>query len=351
MTVAAVLLAAGHGTRMNSKTQKVLHPVGGQPMIEHVFAAAAAVTDLKPVVVVGSGEDGIRRLLGKSATYVVQAERLGTGHATMMAAPVLRDQAGQVIVTYGDMPLLRATSLARIVSQQAQSGAAIVMLTVLGEPTSTFGRVIRAGDGSVAEIVEVAEARQRPDAEALLAVRELNAGVYCFDGPWLWDNLDRLPLRQARDGEEYYLTDMVELAVTQGRPVEAVVGDDPDEFLGAGTRAELVAVEQAFRRRANRRWLEAGVTLIDPDTTFIDQNVTIGQDTVIWPNSYIQGNSSVGADCVVGPNTTIRDARIGDGCRVEQAVVEDTVLPDGACVRPFTHIQGHNLIGNEETHE
>ncbi|MDT8306878.1 MAG: NTP transferase domain-containing protein [Anaerolineae bacterium] len=348
MTVATMLLAAGHGTRMNSKTQKVLHAAGGQPMIVHVFQAAGEVSDLKPVLVVGAGEDGVRRLLGERATYVIQEERLGTGHATLMAEPVLRGRADQVIVTYGDMPLLRANSLAMLASRQRESGAAAVLLSFDGNPGSSFGRVIRAADGTVREIVEVAEARQREDSAALLAVRELNAGVYCFDGPWLWENLPELPLRQARDGEEYYLTDMVGLAVSQGRRVEAVVGDDPDEFLGAGTRAELVAVEQAFRRRANRHWLEAGVTLVDPNTTFIDQDVFIGQDTVIWPNSYIQAGSRVGNDCVIGPNTILRNARVGDGCYLEQVVVEDSEIAAGARIAPCTHLQGNHPAANEE---
>lgn len=344
MTVAAILLAAGHGTRMNSKIQKVLHDVGGQPMILHVFDAAEEVAGLPPVVVVGAGEEGVRDLLGSRAIYVVQEQRLGTGHATMVAEEVLRGRAGQVLVTYGDMPLLRASSLAGLVAQQAQSGAAITMLTVLGDTESTFGRVVRAEDGSVREIVEVAEARQRPDAAELLAIRELNAGVYCFDAAWLWDNLPHLPLRQARNGQEYYLTDMVGLAVAQGRCVVAVVGEDPDEFLGAGTRAELAAVEAAFRRRANRRWLEAGVTLIDPDTTFIDQQAVIGQDTVIWPNSYIQGRSRIGAGCVIGPNAMIRDAEVGDGCTIELAVIERSLIPAGTRVQPFTYLHDNEEV-------
>lgn len=344
MTVAAILLAAGHGTRMNSKLQKVLHGVGGQPMIVHVFEAAESVADLPPVVVVGAGEQGVRGLLGERATYVVQEQRLGTGHATRMAEEVLRGRAAQVLVTYGDMPLLRASSLARLVAEQRQSGAVIAMLSVFGDAGSSFGRVARAGDGSVAEIVEVAEARQRPNSAELLAIRELNAGVYCFDASWLWENVSRLPLRQARSGPEYYLTDMVGLAVAQGQRVVAVVGEDPDEFLGAGTRAELVAVEKAFRRRANWRWLEAGVTLIDPESTFIDQQATIGQDTVIWPNSYIQGRSDVGADCVIGPNTILRDAQVGNGCTIEQAVVEDSEIHAGTRLPPFTYLRDNQEV-------
>lgn len=339
MTLAVVLLAAGHGTRMNSKTQKVLHDVGGKPMILHIFEAAETVADVKPVVVVGAGERGVQQLLNSRARYVVQKERLGTGHATLVARDALAGQSDQVLVTYGDMPLLRAETLAGLAETQTESGAALVMLSSLGDPTSTFGRVIRDGAGHVAEIVEVAEAKLRDDTEAILATRELNVGVYCFDAPWLWENLPNLPLREARNGPEYYLTDMVGVAVAQGRLVEAVIAPDPDESLGAGTRAELVDVERAFRRRASRHWLEAGVTLLDPTTTYIDQDVIIGQDTVIWPNTYLQGQTVVGEDCVLGPNTILRNARVGDSCRVEQAVVEEIELKAGTVVEPFTHLK------------
>jgi len=245
------------------------------------------------------------------------------------------------------MPLLRASTMAGLAERQRVSGAAVVMLTVMGEPSSTFGRVVRGQAGQVVEIVEVAEARRRPEGEALLAIRELNAGVYCFDADWLWQNLNGLPLRQARRGQEYYLTDMVGLAVSQDRPVEAQVVDDADECLGAGTRAELVVVEKAFRRRANDRWLSAGVTLIDPDTTYIDQTVTIGQDTVIWPNTYLQGQTTIGQGNVLGPNTVIRDTTLGDGCRVEGAVVERCELGDGTAVPPFSHIIDGQMIDKD----
>jgi bifunctional UDP-N-acetylglucosamine pyrophosphorylase/glucosamine-1-phosphate N-acetyltransferase len=186
--------------------------------------------------------------------------------------------------------------------------------------------------------MEVAEARQRPDMSQLLAIRELNVGVYCFDAGWLWRHIGALPLRQARSGQEYYLTDMVGLAVAQGRPVEAIISDDEDEYLGAGTRQELVAVEKAFRRRANARWLANGVTLVDPDATYIDPDVTIGRDTVIWPNTYLQGDTAIGEDCVLGPNAIIRNARVGNGCRVEQAVVENAAVADGVVVEPLSYI-------------
>jgi len=338
--LAVVLLAAGHGSRMQSNKQKVLHEVGGKPMVQHVFEAAAAVADLKPVLVVGPDEKGARRLLGNAAAYVVQEERLGTGHATLVVRDTLRGRADQVLVAYGDMPLLRAETMGRLAATQAEQGATIAMLTVVGDPDSSFGRVIRDGSGRVAEIVEVAEAQLRDDTDAILATRELNVGVYCFDAPWLWDNLPNLPLREAREGPEYYLTDMVGIAVAEGRAVEAVVLEDADEGLGAGTREELVVVEKAFRRRANEKWLAAGVTLVDPESTYIDPDVTIGQDTVIWPNTYVQGTSVIGEECVLGPNSVIRDAEVGDGCRLAQVVVEDVTVAAGAHVAPFTHLHG-----------
>ena len=338
--LAVILLAAGQGTRMKSKTQKILHEVGGKPMVLHIFDAAEAVADVPPVLVVGKGADGVQNLIGDRAQYAVQAEQMGTGHATMMAEPLVKGEVEQVIVTYGDMPLLKADTLARLAQTQVKTGAAVVMLSVMGEYASTFGRVVRDRNGYVAEIVEVAEARLRPNTQELLAIPELNVGVYCFDAAWLWQNIHKLPLRQARSGQEYYLTDMIELAVTQDRLVEAIVTDDVDESLGAGTRAEMVAVERAFRNRANRRWLDNGVTLVDPATIFIDPDVTIGQDTIIWPNSYLQGNSTIGADCVIGPNTIVRDAQVGDGCRLEQTAVINCVLDNGTILKPFEHVAG-----------
>ena len=337
MSLAIVLLAAGQGTRMNSKKQKILHEVGGKPMFLHLFEAAEQVSDEPPVLVVGPGEPGVRDLVGDRARYVTQAEQLGTGHATLMAKLLLAGgPAAQVLVTYGDMPLLTAATMRRLAKLQAESGAAIAMLTFQGDPRSSFGRIVRATDGSVREIVEVAEARRRPDGEELLAIREQNAGVYCFEAAFLWAHIDKLPLRQARRGPEYYLTDMVETAVSRNRTVQAIVTTDADECLGAGTRQELVAVEKAFRRRANTRWLAQGVTLVDPETIFIDPDVEIGRDTVIWPHSYLQGRTVVGEECVIGPGTLLRDAAIGDRCRLEQVHIEGTTVTAGTRLRPFS---------------
>lgn len=340
MRCAAVILAAGQGTRMHSKRQKTVHAVGGKPMVQHAFDAVSEIVDIPPVVIVGPGGDEIRQLLGDRATYVVQEEQLGTGHATQLAHSVIGDEIGQVIVANADMPLVRRATYQRMVAKQVRSGAVLVVLTVIGDPESSFGRVRRNAEGTVCEIVEVAEAKQRSNARALLALREQNVGIFCFEATWLWDNIGDLPRRQARHTEEYYVTDLVSIAAGHRQPIEAIVVEDADECLGAGTRSEMLEVERAFRRRANDHWMDHGVTIVEPRSTFIDQTVHIGMDTVIWPNTFLQGDVTIGEDCVLGPNATIRDANIGAGCHIEQSIVENVMLPDGTRLKPFTVLSG-----------
>jgi bifunctional UDP-N-acetylglucosamine pyrophosphorylase/glucosamine-1-phosphate N-acetyltransferase len=289
------------------------------------------------VLVVGNGADGVRALFGDSAEYAIQAEQLGTGHATAMAKAALQGRAAQVIVLAGDMPLIRAATLEKLATMQRETAAAVVILGVDGEHTSSFGRILRDEQGRVSEVCEVAEAKRRPNTAEILAVREQNASVYCFDAEFLWSNIDNLPIRQARSGQEYYLTDMVEVAVQQGLRVDATLAEDATERLGAGTRAELVAVEKAFRQRAIDYWLDHSVTIIDPNNTYIDQDVQIGKDTVIWPNSYIQGDTVIGEDCVVGPNAVVRSAEVGDRCIIEQSVVENVIVAPDTYLAPFSH--------------
>ncbi len=339
-TLAVVILAAGHGSRMKSTKNKVLHEVGGSPMVELALESSAAVSDLSPIVVIGPQDNDIRSLLGDRATYVEQSRQMGTGHATMMAAEALRGRSEQVLVTYADMPLLRPSTMEQLAKRQRNSKASVAILSVEGDSASSFGRVVRNSDGQVTEILEVAEAKLRENAEELLQNRELNAGVYCFESELLWANLPKLPLRQARDGEEYYLTDMIGLAVSQGKLVEAIVVDDPDECLGAGTRKELAVVEKAFRRRVNDYWMENGITIVNPEVTYIDAKVTIGKDTIIWPNSHLKGSTTIGEACLIGPNAVIRDARIGNNCRIEQAVVENVIIDAHTIVEPFSHMRG-----------
>ncbi len=331
MSIAALILAAGQGTRLKSKLPKVLHRLAGRPLVLHALDAAAAVTGGRPVLVVGHGAEAVRAAVGERATYVVQAEQLGTGHAVLQGRAALVGQADDVLVSYGDMPLLRSETLQALIERRRETGAAVVLLTIDAPELVDFGRVLRAPEGGVTAIVEFAQAT--PEQRAL---PERNVGAYCFDAAWLWAALPRLPLSPKG---EYYLTDAIALAVTDGRRVEAVKTDDPAETIGINTRAQLAQAEAALRERINTDWMAAGVTLIDPATTYIEPTVAIGPDTVIAPNTHLRGSTTIGAECEIGPNSVIVDTTIGDRCAVRQSLLESAWLAEDVDVGPFAHLR------------
>jgi bifunctional UDP-N-acetylglucosamine pyrophosphorylase/glucosamine-1-phosphate N-acetyltransferase len=331
MNLAVVILAAGQGTRMKSSRPKVLHRLGGQPLVEYALAAAQSLTDQRPVLVIGHGADAVRAALGERVTYVTQAEQLGTGHAVQQAAPVLAGRCDHVLVTYGDMPLLQPSTLRALVETQARNPGPLTMLTVISEGRRDFGRVVRSPDGPVHAIVE--ETQATPEQKR---ITELNPGAYCFKADWLWATLPRLPLSPKG---EYYLTDLIGLAVAEGGDVATVVSEDEAEAIGINTRAQLAEAEAALRQRVNERWMAEGVTLIDPATTYIEPSAQLGRDTVVMPNTHIQGRSLIGEDCVIGPNTILRDTTIGDRCQVECSVLEGAFLADEVTMGPFARLR------------
>ena len=331
MTLAAVILAAGQGTRLKSALPKVLHRLGGQPLVRHALTAAQAVTNGPLVLVVGHGADQVRAELGAAVQYAEQAPPQGTGHAVQQAAPLLRGRCARVLVTYADMPLLRPETLRALVDAQRFNAGPVSLLTIDAPQLRDFGRVVRDGFGKVRAIVEAAQAT--PEEQGLT---ERNAGAYCFEADWLWDHLPRLPLSPKG---EYYLTDIVALAVAGGGEIATVATTDEVEVTGINTRAQLAEAEAALRRRINTHWLAEGVTLIDPAATYIEPTVTVGRDTVIWPNTHLQGRTSVGAGCVLGPNTILRDTRVGERCQVEASVLEGAWLGDDVEVGPFAHLR------------
>jgi len=331
MKITAVLLAAGQGTRMKSDLPKILHPICGQPMVFHALDAACAVSTEKPIVVIGHGADAVRKAIGGLAGCVVQEQQLGTGHALMQAESVLRGQTDYVLVTYGDMPLLRVETLQKLVAAQQANLGPMSMLTVIHDNPHGFGRVVRNQDATVVAVVE--ENQATPEQ---LLIKELNVGAYCFDADWLWDSLHQIKLSSKG---EYYLTDTVELAVTSGLPVQAIVMDDFGETIGVNTRVHLAEAEAAMRQRINERHMLAGVTMMDPASTYIEKTVSIARDTVIWPNTYLFGNTSIGEKCQIGPNSHIRDTRIGNDCTLLMAVTEGAVIEDHVEVGPFARLR------------
>jgi bifunctional UDP-N-acetylglucosamine pyrophosphorylase/glucosamine-1-phosphate N-acetyltransferase len=331
MTVASIILAAGQGTRMRSKLPKVLHTLVGKPMAWHALRAVEGLSDLPPVLVVGYKAEDVRAAMGDAAQYAVQSERLGTGHAVASARSLVEGKADTILVTFADMPLLRRESLEALLALHRQSGGPVTMTSFMGEPGSAFGRVIRDADGHVAAIVEKVDATPEQ-----LEVREYNVSAYCFDAEWLWPTLERIPLSPKG---EYYLTDVVGLAVADGLTVDALVLADPTEAVGPNDRVDLAAAEKVMRRRINEKWMLAGVTIINPDATYIEPEVQIGQDTVIQPSTHLRGGTVIGEDCEIGPDTTIISSKVGSGAKLVQSVLEYAEVEDHVTMGPFCHLR------------
>ena len=345
MKVSAVLLAAGQGTRMHSDVPKVLHSLCGKPMLWHVLEALKSATTEKPLVIVGHGAQAVREYVGDSAECVLQEPQLGTAHAAMQAEALLRGQTDYVIVSYADMPLLRGETFRQLLETQRRSSGPFSLLTVIADDPRGFGRIVRKADGTVAAIVEeyVAMPEQR-------AIKELNVGAYCFKADWLWDALHRIE-KNPKKGE-YYLTDVVELAVKEDLPVQAVVHDDFMETIGINTRVHLSEAEAALRMRINREHMLNGVSMMDPASTYIETDVKIGKDTTILPNTYLHGQTRIGERNVIGPNTIIRDTTIGNDCKILASVLEGAIIEDDVDMGPFArlrkgaHLKSHVHMGN-----
>jgi bifunctional UDP-N-acetylglucosamine pyrophosphorylase/glucosamine-1-phosphate N-acetyltransferase len=345
MKITAVLLAAGQGTRMKSDLPKVLHPLCGRPMLWHVLEALKDVTTEKPLVIVGHGAEEVTRYLGGSAEAVLQEPQLGTGHAAMQADSLLNGQTDLVIITYADMPLLRGETFKQLVQTQRLNPGPFSLLTVTADDPRGFGRIVRKQDGTVESIVEefVATPEQKQ-------IKELNVGAYCFNADWLWGALKRIQKNPQKG--EYYLTDVVEIAVKDNLPVQAVVHDDFTETIGINTRVHLSEAESAMRQRINRGHMLNGISMTDPASTYVEAGVQIGRDTTLMPNTHLHGKTSIGEQNIIGPNTILRDTTIGNGCKILASVLEGALVEDDVEIGPFArlrkgaHLKSHVHMGN-----
>ncbi len=324
--LAALILAAGKGTRLHSRRPKVLHEVGGRPMLGFILEAVAGLGAKRCLVVVGFGAEDVQQRFAGRAEFVLQAEQRGTGHAVQLCREPLGRFDGDVVVLYGDTPLLRADTLARMVEHKRRSAADLVLLSA---PVDVPGIVVRDAAGKVARIVEVPDATPEE-----LAIRERNTGVYLLDAGLLWKLLERVDDRNSQG--ELYLTSIVELAVSDGLGVEAIALTDPDEALGVNTRAELALAESRMRERTLNRVMAAGVTIVDPASTYIDVDVEIGADTLIEPGCVIQGASRIGSGVHLKPGCVIESSRVGD----------DVEIGPNAHLRPNCTIGDGSRIGN-----
>lgn len=331
MQTKAVILAAGQGTRMVSKMPKVLHPLMGRPLISYSVELAERVTGVKPVVVIGHGSELVREVLGKRVVFVEQEPQLGTGHALQQAQGLLKGDCDQVLVISADMPLLRAITLDQIINTQMANSGPLTMLTLRDDDSRGFGRVIRDPSGMVSAIIEEAQA-----TPAELEHTELNAGIYCFDSKWVWDALAQIELSPKG---EYYLTDLIAIAVADRKRVRAIECEDGSEAIGVNNRAHLADAAAILQQRINLDWMLAGVTIMNPASTYIEPGVQIGSDTVIWPNTFLSGSTQIGEGCEVGPDTMVRDTQIGNGCRVFYSVLENARLEDQVEIGPYGHLR------------
>lgn len=340
MKLAAVILAAGKGTRMKSKTPKVLHTVCGLPMIQQVLQAVGQIGTEKTIVVVGYQGDEVAKQLGQEVEVAVQKEQLGTAHALLSTEPFLKNYSGHILVLCGDTPLITPQTLSQLVDFHEASSAVATVLTAKMEDPSGYGRVIRDDNDRVNKIVEQKDA----SLEELL-VQEINTGIYCFEADFLFAALSAISPNNAQG--EYYLTDIIQLYVSQGRLVRAITVDDVTEIQGINDRIHLAKAESVLRRRVLDKLMMNGVTVIDTASTFIDQTVEIGEDTVIYPFTYIEGKSIIGSDCVIGPQTRLVDVQVGNGVEIQNSVVLKSKIGDRSTIGPFAYIRPETVIGDE----
>ncbi len=336
----ALLLAAGEGTRMKSKRPKVMHTLCGKPMITWVLDALEELKSRglldRVVAVIGKGASEVREEVGERALCVVQEERLGTGHAVMVAAPAISED--EVLVLAADSPLVTAATLARLCEvHEKEKPAATVLAVTLDDPTG-YGRILRDADGRLRGIVEETEAG-REERE----IREVNTSTYIFSREALKEALERLGSDNAKG--EYFLSDVPGLLAAAGRPVAVCASPGAREFTGINSREQLARAEAMMRERINRRWMEEGVTMEDPSTAYIGAWVKIGRDTLIRPGVVLEGQTVIGEECVLGPGVRIADSRLGNGVVVEQAVVRESEIGDGVTVGPYASLRPGSRLG------
>jgi len=335
----AIVLAAGQGKRMKSKLYKVLHSVCGKPMVEHVLDTVRGASCERSIVVIGHGAEAVKAALGDSVEYVLQAEQLGTGHAVQQAEKLLGNEEGVTVVTYGDTPLVTADTLKALIEHHIGQGAAATILTANVEDPSGLGRIIRGENGDVLRIVE-----QKDCSEEEAAIREINTGTYCFDNRKLFSALAEVTNDNAQG--EYYVTDVIGILRGKGDRIAASICRDSAEATGVNDRIALGEAERLMRQRINASHQANGVTIIDPNNTYIEATVTIGEDTIIYPGSVLRGRTAIGSDCVIGPSADLNDTIVGNGSTVRQSVADGAELGEECNVGPFAYLRPGTKLGD-----
>jgi bifunctional UDP-N-acetylglucosamine pyrophosphorylase/glucosamine-1-phosphate N-acetyltransferase len=338
---AVVVLAAGQGTRMRSTTPKVLHSFGGRSLLGHVLAAAEPLHAGTTVVVVGAGRAAVEEHLAQicpAALPVVQHERNGSGHAAAVALAAVPDVTGPVLLLNGDVPLLTARTVAALVEAHSAAGNVLTVLTAEVQDPTGLGRIVRDEDGAVRAIVE-----ERDATDAQRTIREINAGVYVGDAAALRAGLARIG--DDNDQGEQYVTDVLGLLVAEGAPVGGVAAEDADDVLGCNDQRELAARRRTLNDRVLDELMRAGVTVVDPQTTWVDVTATVAADAVLQPGTQLQGATTVATGAVVGPDSTLLDTEVGEGASVIRSHCLGAVIGAEAAVGPFAYLRPGTRLG------
>ena len=335
-----IILAAGQGTRMKSSVPKVLHQVGGKPLLLHVLRAARELRPTIVAVVIGHGAGVVQRaILDEDITWIVQDQQLGTGHAVLCAKQTFERFSGDVLILSGDVPLIATPTLKALIDHHYSQKAAVTLLTATLNVPTGYGRILRESTGAITGIVEEKDA-----SASQKQIKEVNAGVYVACLPFIFDGL--LEVNNHNKQTEYYLPDIVGIALRRNRKVCAVNVDRAEEIRGVNTREELASMEKSLQEKITRKWMAAGVTLKDPATTYIDDGVSIGKDTFIGPNTHLLGNTVIGERCRIDGSAYLTDTTLADDVYLRFSVVlASSRVDSGAIVGPFAHLRPGSSLG------
>lgn len=337
MALYGIILAAGEGKRMKSKTAKPLQLAGGKALIDHVIDAVTRAGADRKIVVIGHMAEELRAHLGETAEYAYQYERLGTGHAVMQAAELLKDADGTAVIVCGDTPLISAETIKNAYDEHLEAGRAATVITAICDNPYGYGRIVR----KMGEVVKIAEQKDATDEER--QIKEINSGMYLFDIKKLISSLTRLGNNNAQG--EYYLTEVLEILLNNGEKIGAYQTEF-EEILGVNDRVQLAEADALLNKRQVKRLMLDGVRILNPETVRVDCGAVVGQDTVIYPNTIIEGNTEIGEDCVIGPNTRICDCKIGSNTEIQSSVALESEIGSGTSVGPFAYIRPNSKIGD-----
>ncbi|MGL6106677.1 bifunctional UDP-N-acetylglucosamine diphosphorylase/glucosamine-1-phosphate N-acetyltransferase GlmU [Romboutsia sp.] len=338
MNFKAIILAAGKGTRMKSKYPKVIHKVCGKEMVNHVINVSKKSGVKEIVAILGHESEVVKEKLPKDTMIAMQTEQLGTGHAVMMAKDYINED-DTIVVLCGDTPLVREETLERLFAYHIDNEYhATVLTTKVSNPTG-YGRIIRDKNEDLLKIVE-----QKDASEEEKLVEEINSGIYCFNGKTLRESLDLIDNNNAQG--EYYLTDTIKIMRDKGQKVGAYNGSTIEELMGVNSRVELSRAEEIMRRRINEAHMVNGVTIIDVNSTYIEADVEIGNDTIVYPGAMLKGNTKIGSNCTIGMNSSITNSQIGDYTEVENSTIIDSIVGENTTVGPYAYLRPKSNIGN-----